>query len=515
MGISAGLKELNALKKRRNESDLRIAPHGGIVYNKGRHRWQGQQGAGRMKHSLYYKFILGYLVFGFLGFVAISTLSARMMNRHLVEQQAEAMYDEANLIASAYSSVYQGKKQDLNSAYPQLQAVAEFVRAEIWVVNRQGIVVVDSDRSARTGTVIEGFDPTDAGNKSYRIGNYYGQFSKDVLSVSAPITGNYNTYGYVLIHIPMDQIENSSYGALNIVYISAGIIFVLSLIILLVFTRTVYVPLKKITEGANEYAAGNLDYHIQVDSHDEMGYLAATLNYMSGELGKMEEYQRTFIANVSHDFRSPLTSIKGYLEAIIDGTIPPEMYEKYLTRVISETERLTKLTQGMLTLNSLDSKGYLSRTNFDINRVVKDTAASFEGTCDARNITFDLTFSDNIQMVYADLGKIQQVLYNLTDNAIKFSHNDSTIFIQTYVRNEKVFVSVKDTGVGIPRDSVKKIWERFYKTDASRGKDKKGTGLGLAIVKEVIQAHGENIDVVSTEGVGSEFIFSLPRATNL
>lgn len=468
-----------------------------------------------MKHSLYIKFILGYLVFGLLGFTAIATLSARLMYNHQVEEQTEAMYDEANLIASAYSSVYQGKKQDLNSVYPQLQAVATFVKAEIWVVNRQGIVVVDSDRSARSGTAIEGFDPTATGNKSYCVGDYYGQFPYDVLSVSAPITGNYNTYGYVLVHLPLSRIREISNRSLNIVYISAAIIFVLSLIILLVFTKTVYGPLKKITEGANEYAAGNLDHHIQVETRDEMGYLAATLNYMSDELNKMEEYQRTFIANVSHDFRSPLTSIKGYLEAIIDGTIPPEMYEKYLTRVITETDRLTKLTQGMLTLNSLDSKGYLSRTNFDINRVIKDTAASFEGTCAVKKLNFDLTFSDNIQMVYADLGKIQQVLYNLIDNAIKFSHSDSTIFIQAYVRNEKVFVSVKDTGIGIPKESVKKIWERFYKSDLSRGKDKKGTGLGLSIVKEIIQSHGENIDVVSTEGVGTEFIFSLPRATNL
>ena len=236
---------------------------------------------------------------------------------------------------------------------------------------------------------------------------------------------------------------------------------------------------------------------------------------MSGELNKMEEYQRTFVANVSHDFRSPLTSIKGYLEAIIDGTIPPEMQEKYLKRVISETERLNKLTQSMLTLNSLDSQGYLSRSNFDINRVIKDTAASFEGTCSARGITFDLTFSAQKEMVFADLGKIQQVLYNLIDNAIKFSHDNSVIYIQESVRHEKVFISVKDTGIGIPKENQKKIWERFYKSDPSRGKDKKGTGLGLSIVKEIIQAHGENIDVISTEGVGTEFIFTLPKATNL
>lgn len=467
------------------------------------------------KHSLYLKFILGYLVFGLLGFFTIATFSSEVMHNHLLEEKAEAMYDEANLIASAYSSVYQGKKQDLNSVYPQLQAVAGFLQAEIWVVNRQGIIVVDSNRSTRAGNLIEDFDPTAPGNRHYWIGDYFGQFSYDVISTAAPITGNYNTYGYVVVHLPMDRIQEDSDGALNVVYLTALILYIWSMIILLVFTKTVYIPLKKITEGANAYAEGNLKYHIDVDSQDEMGYLAATLNYMSSELDSMEEYQRTFVANVSHDFRSPLTSIKGYLEAIIDGTIPQEMYEKYLKRVISETDRLHKLTEGLLLLNSLESKGYLNRCNFDINRVIKDTAASFEVTCNAKGITFDLTFSDNIQMVYADEGKIQQVLYNLIDNAIKFSHQNSTIYIQTSIRYEKIFISVRDTGIGIPKDSVKKIWERFYKTDLSRGKDKKGTGLGLSIVKEIIQAHGENIDVISTEGVGTEFVFSLPRATNL
>ena len=468
-----------------------------------------------MTRSLYTKFILGYLVFGLLGFTIISTFSARITHRYLMEDQSEVLYDEACLIANYYSTVYEGREIDLKSAYPQIEAVAAFLQAEIWVVNREGTIIVASDQDSRANTVIENFDPTAKGNQSYITGNYYGLFTEDVLSVSAPITGNYSTHGYVIIHRPLSLITRSLNEFLNIVYITCAIIFALSMILLLVFTQTVYFPLKKITAGANEYAQGHLNHRIQVHTHDEMGYLAATLNYMSDELNKMEEYQRTFIANVSHDFRSPLTSIKGYLEAIIDGTIPPEMQEKYLTRVISETERLNKLTQGMLTLNSLDSKGYLSRSNFDMNRVIKDTAASFEVTCNKKNIIFDLTFSDNIQMVYADLGKIQQVLYNLLDNAIKFSHPNSTIYIQCISKYEKVFVSIKDKGIGIPKDSLKKIWERFYKTDLSRGKDKKGTGLGLAIVKEIIQAHGENIDVISTVDVGTEFIFTLPRSTNL
>lgn len=465
-------------------------------------------------HSLYYKLLIGYLIFGLLGFITIATISSDMTYKHLIKRESETLYDEATMIAEQCSKVYEGKNVILNSAYPQLEAVSVYLKSDIWIMDQNGSIVADSS-GKHTGITVENFDPTAQGNKLYSIGRYYNLFDSKVLSVSAPITGNMKTYGYIVIHMPVKNIEAWQNGFLNIVYITSIILFLLSLVVLIVFTKVVYLPLQKITYAANEYAAGNLAHNIPITTHDEIGYLASTLNYMSNELNEMEQYQHNFIANVSHDFRSPLTSIKGYLEAILDGTIPPELYNKYLHIVISETERLNKLTQGMLTLNSLDSKGYLTRTNFDINRTIKDTAATFEGTCSAKGITFDLTFADNIQMVHADLGKIQQVLYNLIDNAIKFSHNDSVIYIQTSVRYEKVFISVKDTGIGIPKDSQKKIFERFYKTDLSRGKDKKGTGLGLAIVKEIIQAHGENIDVVSTEGVGTEFIFSLPKATTL
>lgn len=467
-----------------------------------------------MTHSLYYKFILGYLLFGFLGFVTIATLSSHITYEHLVTQKTESLYDEASMIADNCSKAYQGKTINLDTAYPQIEAVSKYFKVDIWLLDADGVITADSSRQ-HSGVAIEGFDPTAQGNKLYSIGRYYNLFQSDVLSVSAPITGNMNTYGYVVIHLPISLIQAEQYNFLNIVYITSAVIFGLSLIILLIFTKSVYFPLKKITAAANEYATGNLNHDIEIFTRDEIGYLAGTLNYMASELNKMEEYQRTFIANVSHDFRSPLTSIKGYLEAIIDGTIPPEMYEKYFKIVISETDRLNKLTQGMLTLNTLENKGFLSRSNFDINRIIKDTAASLEGSCTAKGITFDLTFSDSVQMVHADLGKIQQVLYNLIDNAIKFSHQDSVIYIQTSIRYEKVFISVKDTGIGIPKDSLKKIWERFYKTDLSRGKDKKGTGLGLSIVKEIVQAHKENIDVISTEGVGTEFVFSLPKATSL
>ena len=195
---------------------------------------------------------------------------------------------------------------------------------------------------------------------------------------------------------------------------------------------------------------------------------------------------------------------------MIDGTIPVELHEKYLNIVLNETDRLTKLTNSLLTLNNLNTKGMvLELSDFNINRVIRKTVDTFEGTCRKKQISINLILTGEEMLVHADVDKIQQVLYNLLDNAIKFSHDNSTITIETKLKHNKVFVSVKDTGIGIPKESLKLIFDRFYKTDLSRGKDKKGTGLGLSITKEIIHSHGENINVISTEGVGTEFIFSL------
>ena len=334
-----------------------------------------------------------------------------------------------------------------------------------------------------------------------------------MLSVFAPITSGYKVKGYVVIHASQSSIQTEANKLLNISYIMLLILFLLSLIILIFFTEMVYIPLRKITEATEQYASGNMHYEFSVESEDEMGYLAATLSYMASEIARSEDDQKKFVANVSHDFRSPLTSIEGYLKAMLDGTIPPEMYEKYLTIVLNETGRLTKLTNSLLTLNNLNTKGImLNKTDFEINAVIRNVAATFEGTCRQKMIGIELVLTGDEMYVVADIDKIQQVLYNLLDNAIKFSHHDSLIKIETTEKHNKIFISIKDTGIGIPKDDLKLIWDRFYKSDLSRGKDKKGTGLGLSITKEIIQAHGENINVISTEGVGTEFIFSLPKS---
>ena len=360
---------------------------------------------------------------------------------------------------------------------------------------------------------IKDFDVTDFGNSYYRVGDFYQTFSSEMLSVFSPITVNYKVRGYVIIHKPISSLVSSANGLTHISYQTLALLFLAAFIVLILFTYVVYIPIRKITRGADRFASGNFEEKIDVHSNDEIGYLAASLNYMANELNTLEEDQKKFVSNVSHDFRSPLTSIKGYVEAILDGTIPVELQDKYLNIILFETERLNKLTKSLLELNKFGKHGImLDITEFDINNTIKTTVQTFEGTCLQKHISFNLILTGEKLFVSADISKIQQVLYNLIDNAIKFSHADSAITIETTEKNETVFVSVKDTGIGIPSDSLKKIWERFYKTDLSRGKDKKGTGLGLSIVKEIIQAHGENINCISTEGVGTEFIFTLPIA---
>lgn len=468
-----------------------------------------------MRKTLYLKFLLAYVIFGFFGFVVVATFVSSMTMEHLKRDKADALYKEATLIANTYLADLYDNETSLDTVKKQLDALDTYLSATLWIINPSGRMVLNSKAplDVENETVISGFDPTVTGGSYYAIGDFFDSFTEDQLSVFAPITSDYRVRGYVVIHYPMSNIIASCNSLLNISYLMLVILFLLSLIILFFFTEMVYLPLRRITEATEQYLAGNMHYEFQVDSEDEMGYLAASLNYMASEIARSEDDQKKFVANVSHDFRSPLTSIKGYLEAMIDGTIPPEMHEKYLNIVLNETERLTKLTNSLLTLNNLNTKGMmLDKSIFDINSVIRSTASAFEGICKSKTIAIELILAGDKLHVNADIGRIQQVLYNLLDNAIKFSPSDSIIRLETTEKHNKVFVSVKDSGIGIPKDDLKMIWDRFYKSDLSRGKDKKGTGLGLSITKEIINAHGEHINVISTEGVGSEFIFSLPVA---
>lgn len=464
--------------------------------------------------TLHLKFIIVYIIFGFLAIFTTAAINSDSSDDYLVDNTANGLYKSANVTATEYLTSYFKEEVSILDVRMQLNGLVSYADASAWFVEPDGSLICSArgDQYPPGPLVIDGFDPLEWNGKIYLEGTYHDCFDAPVITVMAPVVDGFSTKGYLLIHKYVSDITSVRSLLTKRVYITSLIIYLLSFIILLAFEFIIYRPLRIITQAATEYASGNLDYTIPVNTQDEMGYLSASLNYMSSQLKDMEDYQKYFVANVSHDFRSPLTSIKGYVEAMADGTIPPEFQQKYLDIILFETERLTDLTRDLLELNEFDTKNLLlNKTTFDLHEVIKSTAASFEGTCTKKKISIELILAKKHLNVFADKSKIERVLYNLIDNAIKFSDPDSIITVETTELGEKVFTTVKDNGIGIPRDALNKIWERFYKTDLSRGKDKKGTGLGLAIVKESIQAHGENINVISTEGVGTEFTFSLPR----
>ncbi len=458
--------------------------------------------------KLHTKLIICYLAAVFAVFLCVNFAGNRIMEKRASQDLRDEYYKNVQQIAQVYADYYYDENASISTVRKQMGVYDALMDARIWVVNSSHYVVIDTRSN---GTVFtDQYSDTMLYHTFTEDLMFEGVFNEPEMCVCEPVIVAYSIKGYICIFIPMSRFGEYSERYMNIVntalLLVAGALFAVFVIIYII---CVY-PIRKIRKAALAYSKGNYDHELKVRGHDEFRQLADTMTFMVGEVKRVDDYQKKFIANISHDFRSPLTSIKGYVEAIKDGTIPLESQEKYLDIIAFETDRLSKLTSNLLDLNRIDSKGLiLDITSFDINTVIKRVAAAFEGACKEKRVVISLEFAAVATYVDADMGRIQQVLYNLTDNAIKFSNPDSGIEIETEEKGSKVFVRVRDHGVGIPKDSVNRIWDRFFKIDASRGKDKKGTGLGLSIVKEVITAHDENINVISTEGVGTEFTFSL------
>ena len=467
-----------------------------------------------MKKTLWSRLVICYLIAGVLVFFLLNTYGKDYLDGRLKEDKITLLENEAKLISFEYLSNYYDNQLSLTDLKTQLKSIDNFLNIRVWIVSSAGIIIADSDSSINT--LNQNIFDLDSGFLEHIVNenNYFeGIFSEPMLSYTKPLNYNQRVRGYIVLFTSQKGITKDTVVYIDIVNICLLVFLPLLFLLFLYLYYITAIPLKNLMKAAKEYSSGNYNYALTLKGLSEYRDLGAAISYMSGELSKLDDYQKKFVANISHDFRSPLTSIKGFAEAIKDGTIPYDMQEKYLNIILFETERLTKLTSNLLELNRFETRGnFLDITSFDINHIIKKTAESFEGRCREKKITLNLVFSSKELKVDADMGKIQQVLYNLIDNAIKFSHSNSKIKVSTEEKGDKIFVSVKDYGVGIPKDSIKKIWERFYKTDLSRGKDKRGTGLGLSITKEILQAHNENINAISTEGVGTEFIFSLTKS---
>ena len=283
--------------------------------------------------------------------------------------------------------------------------------------------------------------------------------------------------------------------------------------ILLILKRQ-SLPLKQMSNVARAFGHGNLDARVRLaqDYPEEVEELALAFNNMAQELQKSEYQRKEFVANVSHELKTPMTTISGYVDGILDGTIPPERSRYYLQIVSDETKRLSRLVRSMLDISRLQSQGGIpegKKTHFDLEEIMGQVLITFEKKITDKNLNVDIAMPEHPVYTLASQDMITQVVYNLIDNAVKFCPDAGTLGLKIKLGGSKAYISVSNSGETIPPEELPLLFDRFHKIDKSRSQNRDGWGLGLYIVKTIVCSHGENISVSSRDGI-TEFTFTMP-----
>lgn len=466
--------------------------------------------------SIFRKQLILYMGSLFVSFFMLAIVLSVVYTEHYMKEMERQLVEQGSKISEEYTkALFTGNTSDLSN---ELQILETYMDASVFFLNQNGeIGLVSSGINQKwIGQTI-----TDEAIKSVLDGKIVtvegkinGMFAESVLTVGYPIQIGNRVLGGIFMCTSMPEIERSLSGMYKGGLISIIFIMVIGAFLVFASSRKISRPLLEMNEAVKVMAGGNFEKRIEIESEDEVGQLAEGFNNMAESLYKHEKIRRDFIANVSHDLRSPLTSIQGFLNAILDGTIPKEKQEHYLNVVLEETKRLVKLTNDIVDLSRAQASNIaLEKSIFDINAMIRDSLAKFETRFKEKNIELNVLFEEQETSVFADRDKIERVFHNLVDNALKFSEQDGKIKIETTIQSkDKVLISVKDTGKGISEEDKKYVFDRFYKADTSRGKDKKGGGLGLSIAREFILAHDETIAVKSQLDEGTEFLFTLKIA---
>lgn len=343
-----------------------------------------------------------------------------------------------------------------------------------------------------------------------------GGYITDSLIALEPVrvqnAGDESIWGIVAVCKPMPQIRQARNALLNMFIAAQAAAILLAFLLSYVVARRISRPISKLNAAAKAVAGGDFTKKVSYEPYGELGELIASFNYMTDALKEIDDSRSSFVSNVSHELRTPMTIISGFVEGILDGTIAEEDRTKYLSIVLSETQRLSRLVTDLLETSRLESGTVkLVMKPFDINAMLRKGIISYEQAITDKKIDVEVEFMYDQMFVSGAEDSIYRVVMNLLDNAIKFTPEGGIIRIKSVVRGQKVEVSVENTGEGINEKDISRIWERFYKTDKSRGMDKNGVGLGLYLVKTIINQHGNRIWAESKEGEYTRFTFALDK----
>lgn len=343
------------------------------------------------------------------------------------------------------------------------------------------------------------------------LGRFGGVFPTTYFLVSRPISFHGTTPAVSCVAVPMPSINQYRNNIFRSVLLSIAVTIFLTAFVSYFLSRRISKPLKAISQAAKKIAKGDFSAEVPVRGNDEIAALSETFNQMTYSLKKLEDMRDGFIANVSHELRTPMTTISGFIEGILDETIPPEKQAEYLRIVLAESKRLSRLTNELLLVARMEGGLSPQRAPFDMHELVRVAILRFESLFTEKNIRADISFDGETCTVNGDRDAIDRVLINLFDNALKFNQDDGYVKVSVTQTDAEVRVAVENSGEGIGPEDLKMIWDKFYKTDRSRSKDKTGVGLGLYLVKNTIAAHGGKVYADSEPGVFTRFTFTLPK----
>jgi len=298
---------------------------------------------------------------------------------------------------------------------------------------------------------------------------------------------------------------------LNMFSFSAAVVLFIAFVLIYFITSNLVRPLKEMLLATQSFSKGDFSKRVQVSGYDELGQLAMAFNNMASTLASTETTRRSFVANVSHELKTPMTTIGGFIDGILDGTIPEEKHGQYLSVVAGEIKRLARLVRSMLDTARIETgELQINYTLFDVSEIVRKTVFNFEQTIEEKDLTLKGLDADKV-WIWADIDLMHQVVYNLVDNAVKFVNDGGVITLHYQMDAQRTYMAIRNTGEGLEKSEVPLLFERFYKSDKSRSLNKSGVGLGLHIVKSIINYHRGEISVRAQAGEYTEFEICIPN----
>ncbi len=474
-------------------------------------------------NSIYFKNFLAVMAIILVSFLVLSAAFSTLSYRHFMDENVEDMEfnaDETAKVISAYNLQWELDALEMKMT---LASLANTSNCDILLADEEGTIISCSDKGLNCEHIGKRMPPEllkqiDAGGDENEIKMLQGVYENPQYVVGRHIVSltTDDVVGYVFLSSEMEDMTNMWRSFSTIFLFVTLAVILVAFIVTMITTKKQTEPINEIARAAHRFERGDFSARVkETGRKDEIGELSEAFNLMANSLERSENIRREFIANVSHELKTPMTTITGFADGILDGTIPEEKQEEYIRVISSESKRLSRLVRSMLEMSQLQTMdaAAIRQKSFDISEVLKLTLLSLENKINDKKLDVDLQIPEEAMITRGDQDSITQVVYNLMDNAIKFADEGSMLQISLWKQVNKAYVAIENTGATIKEEELPLIFDRFHKSDKSRSMDREGVGLGLYIVKTILDNHNENIFVTSKDG-STRFMFTLSLKTD-